>query len=68
MTEPRRLFTPGTLTSESCEPCNRCIAVMYFGEARCTEAERLLAGRQQVCPVVPPPAPPGPAVGPSATL
>jgi 2,4-dienoyl-CoA reductase-like NADH-dependent reductase (Old Yellow Enzyme family) len=32
----------GETRASACEPCNRCIAVMYFQEAACTEKERLL--------------------------
>jgi 2,4-dienoyl-CoA reductase-like NADH-dependent reductase (Old Yellow Enzyme family) len=32
----------GESTTSPCEPCNRCIAIMYYQEAVCTEKERLL--------------------------
>jgi len=32
-----------------CEPCNRCMATMYYGEATCPELEKELAGGGASC-------------------
>jgi 2,4-dienoyl-CoA reductase-like NADH-dependent reductase (Old Yellow Enzyme family) len=36
-----RRLERGEARASICEPCNRCMATMYFGEATCTEVERL---------------------------
>ncbi len=38
-----RKLERGEREGSACEPCNRCMATMYFGEMTCTERERLCA-------------------------
>jgi len=38
----------GESTVSRCEPCNLCMATMYYGEASCPELEKELAGEKEV--------------------
>jgi 2,4-dienoyl-CoA reductase-like NADH-dependent reductase (Old Yellow Enzyme family) len=39
-----RKLERGETRVSRCEPCNKCMATMYYGEARCPDLEAELAG------------------------